>query len=73
MVDLEAQARQILEGRRLKWRETAAELDVSYSWISKFVRGKFGSSRYDTLKKIVEFYGPKKRAKRRRAAQKKAS
>lgn len=47
---LDHEVRALLESRRGTWPEIATRCGVSYSWISKFVRGRIPNPGYATLK-----------------------
>lgn len=50
--DLDDQVRAALVARKGDWPRIAAEVDVSHSWISQFVRNKIENPGYLTLKKL---------------------
>lgn len=51
--DLDVQVRAALNERRGDWRGIAERADVSYSWVSQFVRGLIPNPGYATLKKLA--------------------
>lgn len=50
--DLDTQVRDLLQQRRGDWPAIATASDVSYSWLSKFVRGHIRNPGIDTLRKL---------------------
>lgn len=49
---LDVSLRAELEQRRGEWPAIARRCEVSYSWVSKFVRGQIPNPGYATLKRL---------------------
>jgi transcriptional regulator with XRE-family HTH domain len=52
MQRLDDEVRDRLEVRRGEWRQIAIAADVSYSWLSKFMRREIPNPGYETLLRI---------------------
>lgn len=50
--NLDEEVRRLLDLHRGQWKHIPAETGVSYSWLSKFMRGKIANPGYVTLKRL---------------------
>lgn len=55
---LDVDVRSALEARRGEWRSIAEQAQVSYSWISQFVRHKIPNPGYETLRSLDRVLRP---------------
>lgn len=51
-VSLDTEVKALLEGKRGEWPSIAVDAGVSYSWLSKFVRGQIENPGYATLRRL---------------------
>lgn len=51
-LDLDREVRRLINLHRGQWRAIEAATGVSYSWLSKFARGKIQNPGYATLKRL---------------------
>ena len=54
-LDLDDEVRRLLNLHRGQWVHIPVEIGVSYSWLSKFARGKITNPGYWTLKRLHLF------------------
>ncbi len=52
---LDVEVKQLLNARRGSWQQVAEAADVSYSWLSKFARGKIENPGYATLVRLQTY------------------
>lgn len=50
--NLDTEVRELLEARRGDWRKVCAEMQISHSWVSQFVRNKITNPGYLTLRDL---------------------
>lgn len=51
-VSLDTELKSLLESKRGEWPSIAVDAGVSYSWLSKFVRGQIENPGYATLRRL---------------------
>lgn len=52
---LDTEVRRLLDLHRGQWQAIADTTNVSYSWLSKFARGKITNPGYATLNRLHEY------------------
>ncbi len=52
---LDTEVRRLLDLHRGQWQAIASATGVSYSWLSKFARGKITNPGYATLSRLHEY------------------
>lgn len=51
-MEIDQEVKNLLEAHRGEWPAIAAKADVSYSWLSKFVRGEIDNPGLETLRQV---------------------